>query len=170
MVIRRLLLFVSALALVAAACGTDTADLPVNPNPGAEPPGIAGACLEGEPDCNDTLEPGEVPDDLPPSDVGSGALVDGGLTVSEALATDATGILAVQGFIVDDGSTARLCEALAESMPPQCGGASVPVDGYENAEIGPLASAQGGTWTDQSVVIFGDIIDGVLMVNTTVDG
>ena len=111
------------------------------------------ACLEGEPDCNDTLSPGDVPQDLPPSsddEPGSitpiavgGALIGNGLTVADALATTAKGTLAVQGFVVDDGTGARLCDLLAESYPAQCGGDSMPVTGYEEVVGIPLSSTQG---------------------------
>ena len=74
-------------------------------------------------------------------------LVDGGLSVSEALVTDATGTIAVKGFLVADDRSARLCELLAESMPPQCGGAWIEVSGYEGALSAPIQSAQGIDWT-----------------------
>ena len=95
---------------------------------------------------------------------------DGGLTIADALASDATGTIAVQGFLVDNGTTARLCEALAESYPPQCGGDSIPVAGYEEMIDVPLASAQGVTWTDEYVTLFGEIIDGTFVVDATVAG
>lgn len=178
---------IAALALVAAACGSgdDASDAPVAPTQGSEEPAplppnpnsdetppAAGACLEGEPECNDTPQPGEVPQDLPPpsdepvSPGGSqGALVDGGLTVTEALNTDATGVIAVKGFLVIDGNGARLCEALAESFPPQCGGASIPVSNYEEVLGTPLQNEQGVSWTDGTVSFLGEIVDGTLVVD-----
>ncbi len=186
----------AAFVLVVAACGGDSdegevapapttvaagnedpAVLPPNPDPGDDP-ATAGACLEGEPDCNDigviTDEPLDLPigSDDEPGDVvtGSGALVDGGLTVSEALDTTATGIIAVQGFLLDDGSGARLCELLAESMPPQCGGASVSIENFEEVLGVPLANAQGVTWTDSTVTFFGELVDGTLVVDPFVAG
>ncbi|MDH3605739.1 MAG: hypothetical protein OER12_01945, partial [Acidimicrobiia bacterium] len=71
----RLLVFVAALALAAAACGADepaSSGAPVGGTDQTLPlnsgddlaPDPAGACLEGEPDCNDT--PGGTPSDLPP--------------------------------------------------------------------------------------------------------
>ena len=155
--------------------------MPPNDDPGGTP-AIVGTCLEGEPDCLDTLEPGQEPQDLPdhdlpvptrdeePGAVSGGMLVAGGLTVSEALATDATGILAVSGFLFDDRSGARLCELLAESLPPLCGGESIAVTGYEEVIGVPMVSAQGVTWTDQSVSLFGEIIDGILVVDPSVAG
>ena len=54
----------------------------------------------------------------------SGFVVDGGLTVPEAIAYEGNQVVAVQGFVYRDGQTDALCELLAESYPPQCGGAS----------------------------------------------
>ena len=65
-------------------------------------------------------------DDVPePADIStgtgapttSGMPADGGLTVAEALATDAGGPLTVRGFLLDDGTTVRLCDAVLESYP-----------------------------------------------------
>ncbi|MDJ0498856.1 MAG: hypothetical protein QNJ89_13565, partial [Acidimicrobiia bacterium] len=68
---KKLLLLIASFALVVAACGGDseaTEDLPLDSGAGGDQP-IASACLEGEPDCNDT--PGGEPTDLPPpSDTG----------------------------------------------------------------------------------------------------
>ena len=186
---------IAVLALTVAACGGGSDDevseappaptngpvavsSPPNPNPGADDsPVIAGACLEGEPDCVDTVAIDEEPRDLPPSSdeepgivPSGGALVGGGLLPFEALSTDATAIIAVQGFLVDNGGVARLCELLAESLPPQCGGSSIPVTGYDEVIGVPLSESQGVTWTDQVVSLLGEVIDGVLVVDATVAG
>ncbi len=180
----RILAFVAVLALALVACGDGTVDeAPTASLPpadgGDQPPAASGACLEGEPDCVDTGvigDPQSLPNDEEPTttdggDVVSGGMtVDGGLEVSEALATDATGIIAVQGYLLDDGTGARLCEVLAESYPPQCGGASIPVTGYEEVIDVPLANASGVTWTDDRVTFFGEIVDGVFVVDPTVAG
>ena len=71
---------------------------------------------------------------------------------------------------MDNGVEARLCELLAESMPPQCGGASVPVVGYDQLDLGVLSSAQGIIWSDGFVVVFGEMIDGTLVANPGVAG
>lgn len=193
----------AALALVAAACGSsddqpalapatqdvgtqDPASLPPNPNPEPDAtPAVGGTCLEGEPDCNDTPDPGREPQDLPnggpdpapipipeppvaPGGGSAGFLVGGGLTVSDALATDATGIIAVKGFLFVDDGGARLCESLAESFPPQCGGSSIPVTGYDEVLSVPLTTAQGVSWTDDVVSFLGEIVDGTLIVDPMV--
>jgi hypothetical protein len=179
--VTRVFALLAALMLVLAACGSadtgDAGELPLNNDPSNTPPAAAGACLEGEPDCNDTGDmntPGPLPldgsSDSGGSVTNSGALADGGLTVSEALAGDATGIIAVKGFLVADDTGARLCEALAESLPPQCGGASVPVMDYEEMVDVPLQNAQGVTWTDDVLSLFGELVDGVLVVDPTVTG
>lgn len=90
-------------------------------------------------------------------------VVGGGLTIDEALTTDATGILAVQGFVVADDSGIRLCDLLAESLPPQCGGASIAVADLDAVDPDELKSSQGVTWTDFPVTIVGEIIDGALV-------
>ncbi len=147
-----------AAVMVLAACG-DASDeeLPTAPDTVLDQPDPAGACLPDEPDCDDMVVVG-------------GVLAGGGLSVSEALTTTAPGVLAVRGFLVDDGGEARLCELLAESLPPQCGGASVPVDGYDAVSIGPLSVAQGVTWSDSTVVIFGTLQDGRLVADPNVTG
>ena len=171
MTTRKLALGFAAFALFITACGTAAEELPLNTNPDADP-AVSGACLVDEPDCNDTGAMGDEPVDLPPpsDETPTGAVVDGGLTVSEALATDATGILAVGGFLVDDGTTARLCEALAESFPPQCGGASIELASYTTIDPDSLKTEQGVTWTDDHTVVFGEIVDGVLDENAFIDG
>ena len=161
------------LALVLAACGGGAQEEELPIDTGDAPP-AAGACLVDEPDCNDIGVPtdgGALP---PPSDDGEvvtgGMVADGGLTVSDALTTDASGVIAVQGFLFDDGSGPVLCEVLAESFPPQCGGASVAVEGHEEAVDVPIVSEQGVTWTDQPLTLFGEIVDGALVVDPTVLG
>ncbi len=189
--LRRLAALLAVVAIVAAACGSgddepaaaplapdvaadEPAVLPPHPNPDATPD-PAGACLEGEPECNDTPDPGSEPLDLPlPGDLPdepvspSPMLVDGGLTVADALTTDATGVVAVKGFLLIDDSGARLCEVLAESYPPQCGGATLSITNYEEVLGVPLSNAQGVSWTDQHVSFLGEIIDGTLVVDPTV--
>lgn len=172
---RRWALILAGFALLVAACGTADSDepagLPINDNP-TDTPAASGACLPDEPDCVDTGvvndEPLPLPSDEPVDS--SGALAGGGLTVTQALTTDAVGVIAVQGFLFDDGSGALLCEVLAESFPPQCGGASIPVVGYEEAISVPISSEQGVIWTDAVVAVLGEIVDGTLVVDPTVAG
>lgn len=118
---------VAALALVTAACGSDT-----------EEPAVA-------PTAEDTL---------PPDDGGDAA---GGTTmrvhsVTEAMAAEGEGSLHVVGLLIDDGSGWRLCEAVLESYPPQCGGESLAVEGLDEGSL-PLEESGDVRWqTDATVV------------------
>ncbi len=166
-------LTVLALALVACGQGdSGVAAIPVNDDPGATPPAAAGACLVDEPDCDDL---GQLPagEDLPPSlepGTSSGMVVDGGISVSEAVVGDYGGVVAVRGFLLDDGSGWRLCDALAESFPPQCGGDSLAITGHEELVDVPFLTEQGVTWTDMTVTVLGEIVGGTLVVDPAVSG
>lgn len=174
---KRLMILGAVVAVVALACGGSSIventpdEIPPTSVAPVGAPLIAGTCLEGTPDCQDTPLGGDQPlflDDEPrsglePASGSSGLVIGGGLTVEEALATDAVGPIAVQGFIVADGDHARLCDLLAESLPPQCGGAFVDVADLGVIDPDELTSAQGVTWSDQPVTIFGEIIDGILV-------
>lgn len=159
------------LALAATACGGAAGE------PAADEPNAAGTCLVGASDCDDVgsssgdepLFVDDEPTDGAPTDDVTGLVIGGGLTISEALSTDAIGVLAVQGFYVDDGTTVRLCELLAESLPPQCGEASIEV---VDVDIEALDyQRQGGvTWTNEPVALFGEIVDGVFEVASNVSG
>ena len=165
-------------------------ELPVADAPNDDDPAIANTCLAGEPDCQFKGAADEDVRDLPPpidaepepdsagGTVSSGMLVDGGLSVAEALETDATGVIAIRGFIVADAGSARLCELLAESLPPQCAGASIiladlTADGLAqlpNDRALGLETTQGITWTNQSVSFFGELVDGEFVIDPLVAG
>ena len=157
---------VAALALMLAACsgGDDaTAELPIDDAPG-DTPIAAGACLVGEPDCQDTLVPlaGEEPIDLDPA---TGEPLGGaGLSVGEVLGTDIDGGFAIQAFYYADDSGTYLCDALAESFPPQCGADRIPLDNTAGIDLGPLQSEQGVSWSDDFVTVVGEVIDGVFVL------
>jgi hypothetical protein len=71
----------------------------------------------------------------------------GPLTVSDALRTRPAGVIAVRGAVLahPDGS-ARLCEGLAGSYPPQCGGRSIEIRGLALDVLEYPDSAGGVTW------------------------
>jgi len=156
----------AALALVLAACGgTDdgASELPPNDAPD-DGIAVAGACLEGEPDCQDTisLADGDQPIDLP---VSGG----GGFTVGEALTSDVDGGFTIRAFYLQDSEGEWLCDALRESFPPQCGGDRVAFDNAAGVDLGLLQQEQTTTWSDDLVVVVGTMIDGVF-VATPVSG
>lgn len=121
---------------------------------------VAVACGDGE--------AGDAPADG--NQVSSGVLADGGLMVEEALATDATGVLAVRGFIVADDTGAQLCDAQAESLPPLCGGATIDLASLDGIDPSVLEEAQGVRFSNQPIVVFGEIVDGTLVPNPLVSG
>ena len=71
-------------------------------------------------------------------------------------------ILAVRAYvIVAPGGSAQLCDALAESLPPQCGGASMPLTGLPDGFLTGLSSAEGVHWSDEPLQLLGRVRDGV---------
>jgi len=86
---------------------------------------------------------------------GGGAPEHGGstpLSVAEALRTRPTGVIAVRGnAIVHPDGSARLCEGLAGSYPPQCGGKSVAVAGLDPGALEHPETAGGITWGEATL-------------------
>ncbi len=179
----------AALALTAAACGsssnaddTTTADdTEGSPLAGADEAGdapvVAGVCAPGHPDCEDTLVVDPDVSDLPSTgDEGPvpGATdavivvptIDGGLTISEALATDATGILAVKGHFFDDGTGPRLCEGLVGLGERYgCDGQHISVTNLDSDTLGTSVVFHDGlTYTEDLLTLFGELVDGSLIV------
>lgn len=107
-------------------------------------------------------EPADVPSPPPAASATGPAL-----SVQEALASELDGPLLVRGYIVADEGGIRLCDALAESYPPQCGVASLRVEGVELDEFQRLTTASGVTWSDREVKLLGIVEDGVLTVTGT---
>lgn len=102
----------------------------------------------------------------PDDDTTVGAPADGGLSVPEAVETDATGPLTIQGFLIDDGGSVRLCQAAMESYPPQCGGASLEVEGVEVAMFEGATTEGDVTWVEQATLT-GELHDGTLVVSAS---
>jgi hypothetical protein len=104
---------------------------------------------------------------------GTSSGVGPGISVAEALASDLDGPLLVNGFLVirggesDDPEVVRLCEALAEAYPPQCGGASLIVEGLGLKSIDGIVSEGPISWTEQYVQVLGTVSGEVLTVNST---
>ena len=169
---RILVVAFAVIALIAVACSDS--DEPSDDG-SAELPPAAGACLEGADDCQDNPglggeqpildgEPTGGPTGGPVvGGVGAPMLADGGLSVSEALTTDAEGPLAVVAFYYSNSEGTWLCELLAESFPPQCGGERVAFDGDSVIDRDDLDETQGVTWSPQPVTVIGSIVDGAFV-------
>jgi hypothetical protein len=87
----------------------------------------------------------------------------GQLSVEQALEVSSDEPVLVRGFLVV-ADEARLCTALAESYPPQCGGPSLVVTDLPARELRGLKRAQGVAWSETLVALHGFVEDGVLGV------
>ncbi len=76
------------------------------------------------------------------------------IEVAELLQGSATTDVSVIGFVVIDAAGARLCEALAESFPPQCGGPAVVITNPDALTI-TLEQEQSVRWTNERVRLDG---------------
>ena len=107
-------------------------------------------------------------------DSSSGMTVEGGLSVSEALDSDATGVtgvLAVKGHLYDEGMGAALCETLTGGGERYtCGGPLLPVEGLDLESIRDAVIIHDGlTYTEEEITVLGEIVDGSLVVDPTVN-
>lgn len=120
--------------------------------------GCGGAASDGRSDPESDLGTSVSP--------GAGMPADGGLSVEEATASDVPGPLMVTGFLVAEGDEILLCDVLLESFPPQCGGASLVVEGLD---LGAYETRSEGdtTWSDSPVSLLGEVQGGTLRASGT---
>lgn len=80
------------------------------------------------------------------------------LTVGELLDREDQGRagqnVVVAAMLIDDGAGMRMCEALAESFPPQCGGRSIEVINPDVIDV-ELTEEQGVRWSEGQVSLLG---------------
>jgi hypothetical protein len=88
-----------------------------------------------------------------------------GISIEDALASDSSEPLLVNGNLLAEGGDVRLCSALAESFPPQCGGASLVVEGLKLEEVDGLVTERDVSWTDRPIQLLGVVSDGTLTVS-----
>jgi hypothetical protein len=81
-----------------------------------------------------------------------------GLSVAEALTHGPTDdLVTVTGALfVDADGTARLCDAILESFPPQCGGDRIEVEGLDLDTIPNLETEGDLSWAE-GVTLFGSV-------------
>lgn len=77
----------------------------------------------------------------------------GPLTVPEALDSQAPGPLTVRGYLVASRGRAHLCELQAQSYPPQCGGRSMDLEGYDATSLAGTEEEGGVRWSTNHVVL-----------------
>ena len=83
------------------------------------------------------------------------------LTVDEFTDRPPTEPVEVEGFLLVEGDDARLCAAIAESYPPQCGGASIGLDAFDAAAVADVATSEGDvSWIEGAVVVLDPSDDG----------
>ena len=114
---------------------------------------VLAACTDavGSPAPSDGVVPVLVIADGDP-DVGSG------LSVAQALTHRATDdLVSVAGTLfVDADGTVRLCDAIAESFPPQCGGDRLIVQGLDLGTVAGLQTEGDVSWAE-GVTLFGSV-------------
>ena len=86
---------------------------------------------------------------------GGGVSEAAGLPLAPAGGDDTDGPILVEGFLVVRDGEVRLCESLAESFPPQCGGIAVVVEGLDITSVEDLQSEGDVLWTENMVQIGG---------------
>ena len=112
----------------------------------------------GDPSATDGEPPGGGDSD-PVLVVQDGATATGpGITVSAAIVNGggAEPVLVNGALFIDSEGGVLLCEAIAESFPPQCGGARLRVEGLDLSGDLMLQEANGVRWAE-SVQILGTV-------------
>lgn len=104
----------------------------------------------------------------------SSMTADGGLSVSEALDSAAagfTGVFAIMGHLYDEGRGPAPCETLTgDGERYTCGGLLLPVEGLDLAPIRDAVIIHDGlTSTEEEIRVLGEIVDGILVVDPTVN-
>ena len=86
---------------------------------------------------------------------------DGGpITVAQLLARSSDAPISVQGLLHVDHGSARLCGAILESYPPQCGAPSVELVGVDIVANDGTTAVEGITWKEGAVLNLERTADG----------
>ena len=87
------------------------------------------------------------------------------MRIEHALGIEGAKSVRVRGFLLCcDEDPVRLCAELLESMPPQCGGASLIVEGVEMSTLAGTVRSEDCVWTVEAVELEGIVENGVLRV------
>ncbi|MFC5930275.1 hypothetical protein [Cryobacterium melibiosiphilum] len=81
-----------------------------------------------------------------------GTAADASISVDELVSRSADTPVSVTGLLYDDSSGTRLCGAVMESFPVQCGGPSVDLVGLDMTTVSGTTSDQGITWKEAVVL------------------
>lgn len=86
-----------------------------------------------------------------------------GLSIRQAIESDLSGPLLVNGFLLVRAGEVLFCSALIGS-PPQCTGDSLKVEGLNLSNVEGLLSQDGVSWSTQVTQLLGDIDGDILKV------
>jgi hypothetical protein len=87
----------------------------------------------------------------------SGCGSDDGQAGSSTPATTGPQSFEFTGYLFRVEGATKICDAILESYPPQCGGESYTVTGLDLAEVDGVQEAQGVAWTDDRVTLQGEL-------------
>ena len=93
-----------------------------------------------------------------PAPSAGAAIPGGGLSVQEAIDSELDGPLMVKGYLIERAGELRLCSAILESSPPQCGEPSLLVEGPAPAP------------SEEQASLLGEVDGGMIAVSTTAQG
>jgi hypothetical protein len=90
--------------------------------------------------------------------IADGGISEPGMSVAQALGHRTTDdLVTVTGALfVDPDGTVRLCDAIAESFPPQCGGDRILVQGLDLDAVASLQTEGDVSWAE-GVTLFGSV-------------
>jgi hypothetical protein len=157
-------------AMTLAACGDDDGDRVQDaqaPTAVADPPRLQDG--DSAPDAPVSAPSGDQNGNADPGAPITLA-VGPGLSVPDAINSTLDEVLLVNGFIVVTNDVTRLCEALAESFPPQCGGAFLIVEGLSLDLVDGLERSGDIQWTNFPVQVLGEVDGGTITVSGTSKG
>lgn len=102
---------------------------------------------------------------------GGGSEDGGPMSIEEALRADGQTVTVEGGIVAMDGGPVRLCYALLESYPPQCGEPALELRGLDLDALELETSAgdpsvSPARWSDRPVRVRGTVEDGVLTVES----
>ena len=134
-----------ALTVAAAGCGDDDSAAVTGDVPAATAPSTSGDQRLVDPASGTMLPTGQM-----------------ATNVADVIA-DTTGepVVAVGYLFVEADGSARLCNAIMESFPPQCGTPAIPVVNLPPELVAGLTAKDGLRWSETPVQLMGTVKDGV---------
>jgi hypothetical protein len=102
---------------------------------------------------------------------GDGGQEGGPMSIEDALRADGQTVVVEGGIVAMDGGPVRLCSALMESYPPQCGEPALELrgldlDALELETSGGDSSVSPARWSGGPVRVRGTVENGVLTVES----